>query len=225
METWALVACLVRTTVSGATVRLGRVHSGMRLHGTLTSPYVRRVRIVAAELGLPVALVQSDPALLPAVTPIWKVPVAELGAGETVLDSGVIVRTLIGRHGWGELAADVAGREIDEANLRTVIDGALDAAINLFYVVRRDGADPQLPYLRKQADRVDSAMGWVSERVVGGSTRADGGFGLTEVALVTTLEWMRFRDAWPVERHPALVAALHAWQGRPSVAESSPTEG
>ena len=46
----------------------------MRLYGTLTSPYVRRVRIVATEIGVPCELVAPDAALLHAVTPIWKVP-------------------------------------------------------------------------------------------------------------------------------------------------------
>src|SRR6478672_6182552 len=126
----------------------------MKLYGTTTSPFVRRVRIVAAELGEPVELVdtatEEGTRALQAVTPLWKVPVAELD-GELLFDSRVICDALVAARGWGPLRPSVAA----DANLRTVADGALDSAINWFYLVRRDGAETDLPYLRKQRERVD----------------------------------------------------------------------
>ena len=50
----------------------------MKLYGTTTSPFVRRVRVVAAEVGEPVELVNTAPdigqAQLREVSPIRKVP-------------------------------------------------------------------------------------------------------------------------------------------------------
>ena len=66
----------------------------MKLYGTTTSPFVRRVRIVAAELDVAYDLINTahddGQAQLRAVSPIWKVPVAELD-GQTLFDSQIII--------------------------------------------------------------------------------------------------------------------------------------
>ena len=66
----------------------------MRLYGTHTSPFVRRIRILAAELGEPVdwidtALPEGQEQLLE-VSPLAKVPVAVI-EGDTVFDSRLIL--------------------------------------------------------------------------------------------------------------------------------------
>ena len=54
----------------------------MTLYGTTTSPYVRRVRVVTLELGLPLTWVDTftdaGQAALRARSPVWKVPVVEI---------------------------------------------------------------------------------------------------------------------------------------------------
>ena len=74
----------------------------MTLFGTTTSPFVRKVRILALEMGVPFTLVntadEEGQAALKKVSPLWKVPVALMDA-DAVLDSRVIVRELWDRHG------------------------------------------------------------------------------------------------------------------------------
>ena len=52
----------------------------MKLYGTTTSPFVRRVRVVAAEVGEPIEIIDTatdaGQAKLREVSPIRKVPVA-----------------------------------------------------------------------------------------------------------------------------------------------------
>lgn len=198
----------------------------MQLYGTTTSPFVRRVRIVAAEVGEPVDLIDTHTpegeAALRATSPIWKVPVAVID-GDTVFDSGVISELLIARRGWGALRSSAAD-PIADRNARTVADGALDAAINWFYLVRRDGGDTSLPYLRKQRDRVDAALEWLADRVLGNAFDPAGGLGLTEISVVTALDWMAFRDVWPAGRHPVLGPLVGAWSLRPSFASTHPVD-
>jgi glutathione S-transferase len=196
----------------------------MKLYGTLTSPYVRRVRIVAAELGEPFAFVDTTTdegqAALRAATPLWKVPTAEL-EGTVVFDSHAIVDRLVELRGAGPLRAVDPATRWRERNLETAIDGALDAAINAFYL-RRDGADPaKLPYLAKQLARVGSAMGFVARELAAGWLPR-GALGRTEIALVTTIDWMRFRVAYDVDAHPELVAFRAALEGRPSLVSTMP---
>src|SRR5690349_13395193 len=133
----------------------------MRIFATPTSPYARRVRIVAHELGAPVTLVDTSTtegqAALRALTPIWKIPVAETEDG-VIFDSGSICAYLLERHGPRHLRVASSGPpRWREQNLVHAADGALDSAINLRFL-KLEGADPsRLPYLGKQAARIESA--------------------------------------------------------------------
>lgn len=194
----------------------------MKLYGTTTSPYVRRVRIVAAEVGEPVDLVDTatdaGQAALRAVTPLWKVPVAEVD-GRVIFDSRLLVDHLIATRGPGpfEAPADAAR----DAALAVVVDGALDAAINAFYL-KKDGADPdRLAYLAKQVARVGSAMAWIDGEIASGAL-AEGRLGRTLVALVTAVDWMRFRAAYPVDAHAAVARACAPFAERPSFVATRP---
>src|SRR6185436_16549189 len=77
----------------------------MKLYGTTTSPFVRRVRVVAAEVGEQVERIDTasdaGQAKLREVSPIRKVPVAVID-GRTIYDSRVInewLTTTRGFHG------------------------------------------------------------------------------------------------------------------------------
>lgn len=196
----------------------------LTLYGTLTSPYVRRVRIVALELGVDVewidATTDDGQRSLRAFNPLWKVPAARLG-GEELLDSHLIDERLMAHFGPGPLAA-VDPSDVATAKLCTVIDGVLDCLINAFYL-RKDGADPaSVAYVRKQFDRGTHALGWLEERVNGPWLTEAERFGLPEIALVTTLEWIRFRNVVPLDAYPNLVSCAAHHAARPSVAQTAP---
>lgn len=199
----------------------------MKLIGTRTSPYVRRVRVVADVVGAPLELCDSSTeegrAVLEHASPIWKVPVLDTGDAGVVLDSHAIIDYLVERFGAGALVRPAAGDRLHEQNRIHVVDGALDAAINVLYL-RREGVLPDAaPYLKKQMDRVASAMSWL-EKDLAARPNPDRGaaFGLFEIALVTTLDWMRFRDMYPVERHPGLTALAARYEGLDVFATTRP---
>lgn len=193
----------------------------LRLFGTTTSPYVRRVRIVAAELGVAVQLVDTNDAegqaQLRQASPIWKVPTAIFPEdGQLVLDSHAICEVLMHRHGPGPIAA-FDPRDIGARNAITIADGALDALINVLYL-RRDGIEGT-SYLDKHVQRARACMQWLDERVDG---LFGEGFGLSEIAVLTAVDWMRFREMYPVVDHPRLLGRLERWRERPSVAGTLP---
>ncbi len=200
----------------------------MKLFGTLTSPYVRRVRIVASMNGAPIELVNTftadGQAELRRASPIWKVPVLETEQGP-IYDSRVITDYLLERFGTEGLREQRAGDRWQEANRISVIDGGLDAAINVFYL-RRDGAKAEeVPYLQKQADRVTSAMTWLESQIEAGAFGPGSSLvGLAEIALVSSADWMRFRDAYPVERHPRIVALCERLAEYPAFRSTQPQE-
>lgn len=192
------------------------------LWGTPTSPYVRRTRIVALELGVPFELRNTnDPGVqeeLVAAAPTWKIPTVRFDDGSVVWDSAIIHDALIAR---GRLATGEGSMSApsQDARLRiAAIDAALDAGIALFYM-KRDAVDLSVPYLQKQRARIDAAMAWVITQVE--SARVGAELSLDTIALVTTLDWFALRSAWPVQ-HPALLEAQARWASRSSFQETRP---
>lgn len=200
------------------------------LFGTVTSPFVRRVRIVALEKGVSFSLVDTNTpegqAALRALSPVWKVPAARFGDGTVVWDSRVILDVLT-RDGWGPLRAPPRElrAQVDEENVVNAIDEALLALIRRFYMTK-DGASVAAPFFEKDRARVDSLLDWIAGRVRGpgfvGAYGAGQGFGRAELALVTALGWMRFRHVIEVDRWPQLVAFERTWAERPSVVATRP---
>jgi glutathione S-transferase len=190
----------------------------MKLFGTTTSPFVRRVRVVAAEVGEPVDRIDTagdaGQAVLREVSPIRKVPVAVID-GRTLYDSRVIIDWLTLTRGWGTLAPP--RDRWHEQNLLNAIDAALDSVIQLFYL-RRDGvAIDGTVYAQRQLDRADAIFAWL-----GGELGKREGFGLVELSLVAALDWMDFRKAYPTERAGAVEHVRVAWRERPSLVQTRP---
>lgn len=192
--------------------------SGVKLYGTTTSPFVRRVRIVAAEVGEPIERIDTAPdagqALLRGVSPIRKVPVAVID-GRTLFDSRVIIDWLTTTRGWGGV---VPPRDRwREQNLVSAIDAALDSVIQLFYLKRDGVAAEASPFAQRQLDRADAIFAWLAKEMVPGFD-----FGWPEIALITALDWMDFRATYPTERAAGLAPIRAAFAERPSVASTRP---
>ena len=105
----------------------------MKLIGAVTSPYVRKVRVVMAEKKLDYQFIQEDvwsaDTSIVASNPLGKVPCLVMEGGEAVFDSRVIVEYLDTLSPVGKLIPP-SGRE--RAEVRTweaLADGVMDAAI------------------------------------------------------------------------------------------------
>jgi glutathione S-transferase len=189
----------------------------MKLYGTTTSPFTRRVAIVAAEVGEPVERIdtagEAGQAALRAISPIRKVPVAVID-GRTVFDSRAIVDWLTTTRGWGGIAPP--RDRWREQNLLNAVDAALDSTIQLFYL-RRDGvAIDDTPYAKRQSDRTDAIFQWL------GAELSPHQFGLVELSVICALDWMDLRKTYPTERAAALAPLRAAWADRPSLAATRP---
>jgi glutathione S-transferase len=200
----------------------------MKLYGTTTSPFVRRVRVVATEVGEPIELINTAPpegqAQLRAASPIWKVPVAivdeSVAGGLTLYDSRVIIEWLTTTHGWGDLKPP-RGRW-HEQNLLNAIDTALDSVIQLFYL-RRDGiAVEGTPFEKHNFGRADSIFTWLATQLAPDGRGFGEGLSLVEVSLIAALDWMDFRKTYPTERVGKLEGVRAAWGKHPSLAATRP---
>jgi glutathione S-transferase len=195
----------------------------MKVYGTTTSPFVRRVRVIAAEVGEPVDRVETatdeGQGALRAISPIRKVPVAMID-DRLIYDSRAIIDYLTLTRGYGSI--EPPRDRWREHNLVAAIDGALDAVIQLFYL-RRDGvAVDGTPYAARQLERADAVFSWLASQLTPDRRTFSTGFGLPELALICALDWMDFRKAYPTERAHALANVRAAWAERPSLVETRP---
>jgi glutathione S-transferase len=104
----------------------------MKLIGSLTSPYVRKVRVVMAEKKLDFQLVLEDvwnsDAILQS-NPLGKVPCLIMEGGEAVFDSRVIVEYLDTLSPVGKLIPSTGRERAEVRTWEALADGVLDALI------------------------------------------------------------------------------------------------
>ena len=104
----------------------------MKLIGSLTSPYVRKVRIVMAEKKLDFQLLLEDPWGTDEVlksNPLGKVPCLVMEGGEAVFDSRVIVEYLDTLSPVGKLIPASGRERVEVRTWEALADGLLDAAV------------------------------------------------------------------------------------------------
>lgn len=105
----------------------------MKLIGSTTSPYVRKVRIVMAEKKLDYDFVIEDvwsaDSAIAQSNPLGKVPCLVMEGGEALFDSRVIVEYLDTLSPVGKLIPAVGRERAEVKTWEALADGVLDAAI------------------------------------------------------------------------------------------------
>src|ERR1700757_1136627 len=104
----------------------------MKLIGSLTSPYVRKVRVVLAEKKLDYNFVLEDVWSSDAIlssNPLGKVPVLVMEGGEAVFDSRVIVEYVDTLSPVGRLIPQSGRERVEVRCWEALADGMLDAAV------------------------------------------------------------------------------------------------
>ena len=201
----------------------------LRLYGTTTSPYTRKIRVLARAAGLEVVFVdtrtEEGAAALARIAPLGKVPVVELPsepASRVLPDSGLIAAWLWTEHAPALRAAGFMEGPSDrqaawaERELFIVVEGALDAAINRFYLLRDQL--PDMGDVTRQRHRLETALAWLEARMPA--------FGRPvsppALSLGCALDWMVFRGTTDVARYPRLSAFREAWAASGIGADTEP---
>jgi glutathione S-transferase len=188
------------------------------------SPFVRKIRIAAALLGLSdcIALERADTSdpddRLRAENPLGKIPALILENGEALYDSRVILEFLDALAGGGRLIP--AGWQRFEAlRQQALADGIMDAAILQIYEARwRPEERRDQKWLDHQRGKVERALE-VAEATL--STPAPT-IHVGHVALACALGYLdlRFDGRWRQD-HPRLAAWLSDFEARvPAYAET-----
>ena len=110
---------------------------------------------------------------------------------------------------------------LEEENTISVILGALDTAVLRFMMLK---SDPNLKndagYVRRFAQRLDSAFEWLEQRVTDDTASFGNSFGLSELLTVCAMDWMKARDAYDWSRFVKLGELRTAMSDRPSLAQT-----
>lgn len=191
----------------------------MKLVGSLTSPYVRKVRVLLAEKGIAYELIEDnawhDKTTVPRYNPLNKVPALVLDDGESIYDSMVITEYVDGLGAAQLLPRDPQARakaRRDEA----LGNGLMDAGVAIFLERKRDAARQDAAWIARQRSKIDDSLATVARGV---AARKDAALTLGDIACGCALFWyeLRLPDVrW--RENAALDAWAKALESRPSFA-------
>jgi glutathione S-transferase len=172
----------------------------MKLIGAVTSPYVRKVRIVMAEKKLEYQFVLEDvwaaSTTIDQANPLGKVPCLVMEGAEAMFDSRVIVEYLDTLSPVGKLIPP-SGRERAEVKTwEALADGILDAAIlarlEATWGGRTDGQRSQA-WIDRQLHKIDQALIAMSKGLGDKAYCSGVHFSLSDVAAGCALGYLDFR--------------------------------
>ena len=202
----------------------------MKLIGSLTSPYVRKVRVVMAEKKLDFQLVLQDPWTSEAVlacNPLGKVPCLVMEGAEAVFDSRVIVEYLDTLSPVGKLIPPPGRERTEIRTWEALADGLLDASIAARLENTWPGRSPEQrcgAWVERQMSRVDAALKAMSQGLGEKPFCAGIHFTLADVAVGCALGYLDFRFAqidWRTA-YPNLKKLHDKLAARPSFVDTAP---
>lgn len=202
----------------------------MKLYFGPSSPFVRKVRIAAIELGLdkeieliPTAVVPGKPNTDYAreANPLRRIPALSIEDGEVLYDSTVICEYLDARAGGGRLIPQDPARRWRVLTNHALAQGMCEAAVLLRYETwLRPEAQRWSVWIDDQWDKIDSGLEWFENHDEALQEPAD----LAQITLGALLGYLDFRSPdkdWR-QATPKLAAWYATLRERPSLRETEP---
>lgn len=202
----------------------------MKLIGSRTSPYVRKVRVFLAEKGLAYDFVEesvwSPATQIARYNPLSKVPVLVLDDGTCLYDSSVIteyVDALVA-------PALIPGAPLPRALVRRIeslADGICDAAVSIVLERKREPLRQDAPSMDRSRAKVDLGLATLETSLGDREWLDASGPGLADVAAGCAALYVEFRlpeVGWR-ERHPGLRRWAERLEARPAFAATRPPAG
>lgn len=191
----------------------------MKLYGSQTSPYVRRIRLLLAQaphefINLNI-FADADRQTLASINPTLRIPMLE-DDEKIIFDSGVIYRYLAPQ-------LQIPALNWYQENQLTVINAVNDSLVMLLQCSRSgfDTSDDKL-FFNLQRDRVATSL-YVLELQAANGEFANWDY--LAMALFSLVDWTLFRQLVELEDYPALLAFVAANLSQPGVAQSDPRLG
>ena len=203
----------------------------MKLIGSLTSPYVRKVRIVMAEKRLDYEFVTEDvwsaATTIAESNPLGKVPCLVMEGAEALFDSHVIVEYLDALSPVGKLIPSVGRERAGVKTWEALADGVLDAAILARLEATWTGRSAEQrssAWIDRQLSKVHAAVQAMSKGLGEQAFCSGVHFSLSDISVGVALGYPDFRFPEIDWRgpHPNLHKLFDKLMQRPSFADTLP---
>jgi glutathione S-transferase len=202
----------------------------MKLIGSLTSPYVRKVRIVMAEKKLDYQYEEEDvwgsDAILES-NPLGKVPCLVMEGGEAVFDSRVIVEYLDARSPLARLIPESNRERTEVRTWEALADGIIDAAILARLEAnwpKRSAEQRSQAWIDRQLVKVDTSLEAIATGLAEKPWCTGIHLTLADIAVGCALGYLEFRFpqiAWRA-RHRSLGRLADKLNARQSFIDTAP---
>lgn len=202
----------------------------MKLIGSLTSPYVRKTRIVLAEKKIEYEFELISPwtegSTVPDFNPLGKVPVLVLDDGTALFDSRVIVEYIDNVTPNNKLFPTSNRERTEVKRWEALADGLLDAAVAVRNEVSRPKNEQSTEFLSRQHSKIMGSLAFMS-RELGEKPYCMGTpITLADLAVGASLGYLLFRfpDIGWGSTYPNLAHLYDKLSQRPSFQETVPQE-
>ena len=195
----------------------------MKLIGSLTSPYVRKVRILLKEKNIACEFVVDNPSepgsQVPQTNPLGKVPTLVLDNGKSLYDSVLLVEYIDSLKGVPLIPSGDARWDVQRWHM--LGQGIVDAVVARMLEGRR--AHPLPEVIARQEGKIARALAVAHNTERGANYLVGERFSLADIALGVALEYIDFRypHDWR-SQYPRLAQWLSGISKRGSFAETVP---
>ena len=200
----------------------------MKLIGSLTSPFVRKVRVVLAEKKIEYDLVIDSPwtpeTKVPSINPLGKVPVLQLDDETPLFDSRVIVEYIDSVTPNNKLFPTPNRERIEVKRWEALADGICDAAATAFLEAKRPKKEQSADWIARQSDKVTRGLEFMATQLGEKPFCMGTHISLADLAVGVALGYLVFRFpeiTWR-ESHPNLARLYDKLIQRPSFADTMP---
>jgi glutathione S-transferase len=202
----------------------------MKLIGSLTSPYVRKVRVVLAEKKLDFQLeledVWSAQTKIADFNPLGKVPCLVMEDGGALFDSRVIIEYFDTLSPYNRLIPQ-AGRERAAVRCWEALgDGILDAAVTVFKEKQRPAQQISTQWIERHQHKILNGLTAMSKGLGDQPLCQGNNVTLADLCCAVTLGYLDFRFSeidWRTD-HPNLAALYEKISNRPSMKDTEPVQ-
>ena len=201
----------------------------MKLVGSLTSPFVRKVRIVLSEKRIvydfDVDIPWESDTRVAEHNPLGKVPILIMDDGTTLYDSRVIVDYLDSANPVSRLMPEFNRERSMVKRWEALADGISDAATTIFLERKRPKSLQSTEWISRQQKKAMLGLE-VAARDLGDKKWCEGNvYTLADIALGCTLGYLSFRfPEMKWRMFPNLVRLVDTLEERAAFIETAPKE-
>lgn len=200
----------------------------MKLIGTYTSPFVRKISVIMLEKGITFEFINENPwteeSQVPGFNPLGKIPALVTSPEETWYDSHIIAAYLEQLDIAPALVPEDKLAALKVLQLEALADGIGDAAVILLREQMRPPEFQMAAQLLRQREKIERGLDALEKEAAKGTVLNSETLNIADIATACLIGFLNFRRIlpnWCVER-PALVRLVEKMFQRESFARTVP---